>query len=552
MEMQKNQNVQPPQAPAQAVAPIKAQASIITEPEPKPLFTLTKGDIAFAVSALIAAVFTSLFGLFSGFALGYAISIIITALVFIFYLIKGKKGHISPIIYGILSIAGSAIFVCTSNGSVRFFGMVLSFLLSLVCYDGITNSSPKGNRKTVGVFYSAASSLGNMGIAVKSLFSCGKSDKKVIGKAFIGLACALPVLIIVIPLLISSDVAFKGMMISIFDNTFSTILKIIFGLLLAFFIIPYGFSLKTGRVAKMKKGSFTGIENVYIISFLSAIAFCYLLYLFSQLAYFFSAFKGFLPEGYMNYSQYARKGFFEMCTIAVINLIIVFLTWFLAKKQNGKMCHGIKAIATFISLFTLTIIATAISKMVLYINAYGMTVLRITTSAFMLFLAIVFISVILKIFIKKINFVKTALIAASLIVLTLGITNVNSVCAKYNYEAYISQRLETIDINALYNLGDEGIPYIVKLARSENTEIAEEAEEYLIEAYIQDYFNDMRDINYLTVEDLKQNRKYKGLESFSIPKSKAYNSLYQYLDETPGFSYTCLEHIENQRYDYIF
>lgn len=518
--------------------------------QPKPLFDLTKGDTAFAICAVLASIFTSIFGIFGGFAFGYLLSIVLMATLFGIYFAKRGKVRVLPIVCGLLSLVGGAVFICTTNGSVRFFGVITSLLLSLVCFDGLINGTAQGNRQTLGVFYSAASVIDNIDITVKSLFSNGNGGKKAIGKALIGLACAIPVLIIVVPLLMSSDYAFRGMMSDIFRNTLSTILKSAFGVAISLFVISYGFSLKTGRVAKVKQGNFTGIENVYIISFLSAIGMCYLLYLFSQLAYFFSAFKGFLPSTEITYAQYARKGFFEMCVIAVINLVIVFLALLISKKQNGKVCHGIKAIATFIAVFTLIIIATAISKMVLYIDAYGMTVPRLTTSAFMLFLGVVFISVILRIYITKINIIKTALIAAGCIVLVLGTANVNAICAKYNYESYKTKKLDTIDIGALYDLGDEGIPYIVKLACSKEEDIAHEAQRYLAEAYLYDYFDDMQYAEDFTVDDLKQNQKIKGFERLSIPKAKAYDKLYEFIENNPRFSSMCQLYFEIPEQEY--
>ena len=263
------------------------------------------------------------------------------------------------------------------------------------------------------------------------------------------------------------------------------------------------------------------------------------MYLFSQLAYFFSAFKGFLPDIDATYAQYARKGFFEMCAVALINLCLIFLSLLLAKKENGKVCNGLRILLTFISIFTLIIIATAISKMVLYIETYGMTVIRLTTSAFMLFLAIVFISTILRIYIIKINVIKTALISACLIILTLGIANVNAICAKYNYDAFKSNKLKTIDIEAIYNLGDEGIPYILKLGASKDEDVALKAQQYLAKAYVYDYFNNMENAEDFTIEDLKLNEKNKGFSHLSIPRYKAYNQLYTFIDKNPWFASIC-------------
>lgn len=534
-------------------APAKTPEMLLPQQyQPKPLFELTKSDTAFAGGALIASIFSSVFGIFGGFAFGYMLSICFMMVLFGVYFIRDNKVSISALLYGMLALANSTVFICTTNGSVRFFGVIISFLLSLVFFDGIINKSACGNRQTLGIFYCGASTMGNIGVSLKSLFTSGNGDKKTVGKALVGLLCAVPVLIIVVPLLIKSDDAFSGMMSSIFSgsgNAFVTVLKAVFGAIISIFVISYGFSLKYNRISKTKESKFEGIENVYLISFLSAIAVCYLLYLFSQLAYFFSAFKGFLPNDKITYSEYARKGFFEMCIIAVINLGLVFFAMLLAKKQNGKVCHGIKAIATFIAAFTLIIIATAISKMVLYINEFGMTVLRIGTSAFMVFLSVVFIAVILRIYINKINIVKTALITAGISVLLLGTVNINALCARYNYQGYKDGRLNTIDIETLYNLGDEGIPYVVRLACSDNKEDAYEAQKYLAEAYLYDYFDDMQYALNFTIDDLRDRQMDKGFERFSIPKATAYDELYKFIESNPQFAQKCHTYLEDSDYD---
>ncbi|MBO5852890.1 MAG: DUF4173 domain-containing protein [Clostridia bacterium] len=501
------------------------------------LFSLEKTDIAFAICAIAFSVFTAVFGICGGYALGYLISCMLVFVLFVIYFIKNAKAKFLPIFSGILAIANAAVFVCTSNSGVRFFGALASFLLAIVCFDGLVVGRSKGNRETLGIFYTAIATISNIGVSLKSLLVGKEDDKKLVAKALVGIALAIPVLFVVIPLLISSDDAFRGMMNNIFGDAAKNIFKVIFGLILSIFVISYGFSLKKGRVSRAKKGELPGVENVYLISFLTAINLCYMLYLFSQLAYFFSAFKGFLPNGDITYAEYARKGFFEMCTIAVINLVLVFISLLIAKKNNGKVSNTIKCLATFMAVFTLIIITTAISKMVMYIDTYGMTVLRLTTSAFMVFLAIVFISVILRIFILKINIVNTSLITAGCILLILGTLNVNAVCAKYNYESYVSQRLRTIDINALYELGDEGVPYIVKLTEDKDYFVSESAKKYLARAIVYNYFEDLFEDSDLSASSLKEKEKEKGFERFSIPKAIAYESIYQFLEQNPNFSY---------------
>ena len=509
--------------------------------DPKPLFDLAKRDILFALCMVIACVLLCVYG--GGFALGYTVTSVCILCLFIIYFARGGKVSAFPIICGVLALANAAVFLCTTNGSVRFFGVLISAFLSLACLDGFVNGGTKGNRGTMGLFYKAVATVEHIDITVKSLFSDRMGNKKAIGKVLVGLLCAVPVLAVVVPLLLSSDEAFRGMMDRMFENTGNTVFKVIFGIAMSVFAVSYGFSIKMGRTVKGREGKFAGVENIYIVSFLSAISLCYLLYLFSQLAYFFSAFKGFLPNGGITYAQYARKGFFEMCVIAVINLALVFLAMLLAKKQNGKVCHPIKLLTTFVSVFTLVIISTAISKMVLYIHAYGMTVLRLTTSAFMVFLAVVFVSVILRIYFVRINIVKTALLTAGLVVLILGTVNVNRICAWYNYDSYMNGRLHSVDVEAMYNLGDEGIPYIVKLADDVDPPVARVAKHYLAKAYLRDYFEGMTGVKTFTIADLQKNEKDSEVSRFSLPRAAAYESLYDYLEEHPGFAARCRDYL---------
>lgn len=509
--------------------------STSSEKHEEKLFSLEKKDFAFAALAVVFGIFTAVFGIFGGFALGYFISCLLTAVLFGVYFAKGSVIKPFPLFCGALSLANASAFICTSNESVRFFSVAVSFFLGLICFDNLRYGTKKGNRETLGIFFAAMATPKNVTVAAKSLFVGKGNGKKTFIKALIGLVCAIPVLFVVIPLLISSDFAFSGLVEKVFGNFSFNAFQWIFGVFLSAFMVSYGFSMKKGHVAKAKESKFLGIDNAYLISFLSAIASCYLLYLFSQLAYFFSAFGGFLPDGQISYAAYARKGFFEMCIIAVINLAIVLLALLVAKKKDGKASPAVKALTTFVAVFTLIIIATAVSKMLLYISAYGMTVLRVTTSAFMIFLAVVFFAVILHIYRTKINLILTALITAGCILTVLGTVGVGSLCARYNYESYLSGKLDSIDVSALYHLGDEGIPYLVKLCEDKNERISAEAKSYVSLAIRYRYFDDVDTESVLEPSSLKKKEEESGFSRFSIPKAKAYESLYEFLEENPDF-----------------
>ncbi len=84
----------------------------------------------------------------------------------------------------------------------------------------------------------------------------------------------------------------------------------------------------------------------------------------SQLAYFFSAFSGMLPEGQgFTSAAYARRGFFELTAIAAVNILLLLLVLLLAKRgPTGRISPGVKALSLFIGVFTLLLGATAFSQ----------------------------------------------------------------------------------------------------------------------------------------------------------------------------------------------
>ncbi len=496
-------------------------------------FKLSRKDTLYSIGLFLSAILVSAFGVFGGFRGGFTVSaIILTATLSAFLFTKGYKFKVFPVICLLLSIGVSLSFAITSNGAVRFWSFVCFYCLTLTWLTAITRNET--NRGNIGFFCYILSpvieSLMNLPAAVVSIFHRDKKTNKTILKICIGVGLALPLLFVIVPLLMNSDQAFSGMVILIFSKTASIIGRSIFGIVMGFFIVSYALSLKKD-VPLIKTGFSPAVVSPTIaISFLSVLSLCYLSYLFSQLSYFFNAFFGFLPEGYeFTVANYARRGFFEMTIIAAINFAVIFLCRLLTKMNNKKSAAAVNVLSTFISVFTLIIIFTALSKMFLYIKSFGMTKLRITTSVFMIFLAAVFISLILKLYLRGVNVLKTAFVAAALSLIILGTVNVNSIIAGYNYNAYKQDILEEIDIETIADLGDEGVPYLVLLTEADDFSVRNEAAYYLSLAYDDYYYFVYNENNEYNIEK----RIYDELGNLSISRQKAYAELDAYYEKNP-------------------
>ena len=129
------------------------------------------------------------------------------------------------------------------------------------------------------------------------------------------------------------------------------------------------------------------LDRVVAYTVLSVVCAVYLFFLFVQFNYMFFAFGGKLPGGFI-YSEYARRGFFELVAIAAINLGLLVAFYLFTAKKDGGIAKFLRGYLLTLSGITVVIIASAVSKMVMYMQVYGLTQLRVYTSWFMVLTAV--------------------------------------------------------------------------------------------------------------------------------------------------------------------
>jgi hypothetical protein len=190
----------------------------------------------------------------------------------------------------------------------------------------------------------------------------------------------LPIMVVVINLLVAADVAFENFIGNLFyflrvENVITYIWQFILGIPVAFYL----FGLIYGNLKGRHSEAFTAqsLDNAAkavriapkatIYSALASFCLIYLVFFAVQAAYLFSAFRGSLPDVF-TYAEYARRGFFELCTVAGINLGVLAVAHLIVRRGPGEEPKALRLVTVAISLFTIMLIATALSKMVMYIN----------------------------------------------------------------------------------------------------------------------------------------------------------------------------------------
>ena len=404
---------------------------------------------------------------------------------FIFLKLKKAKINLSCILCTISAIVIGAALVLTDT----LFLIKLSFAYSIatycyVIYSALGNKVEEGFSDWVFVDYFKVlfllpfCSLGSIFHALSN-----KATKK--GSQFViniitGIAIAIIPTIIVF-LLLSYDDGFIKIIKDLFDFNFDNIANTILCLMWTVPLATYGFSLYTSSAQRKLRDKVSAdtcgqlFKDLHVLPQVTAavtvipILFLYVVFFVSQWQYYISGFTGVLPETF-SYAQYARQGFFELCAVSVINLVIIIAISTLIKRKKDGSPIVLKVVTTIFCLCTLILISTAVSKLVMYIEYYGLTPMRIYAMWLMILIGLAFLIIAIGQFVKKVKVVALCFSIAVVMFSGLAVCNVNALCAQYNVDMYLAGNLESLDVSAMQDLGDSAIPSLVRVAEAMDKE----------------------------------------------------------------------------------
>lgn len=456
--------------------------------------------------------------------------LIFTALLFAFALVFVEKEQIkgakTALFYPVSALILSLGFFLASAPFLRLLIVTYALLaFFLFCHRAGANALEK---RAGGLFLFDALkaacapflALGDSFFAISS----GKRGKKLgvsILLVLAGLTIALiPALIVF--LLLSFDENFNSTLEAIFrflgEEFFARLTALLFG-------IPAG-ALFFGAIRSAKKGSFEkAMTKEQCAGARNAIAFCpalvgftallpllflYGVFIFAQKDYYAAVFSGTLPASH-TFSSFARDGFFRLCAVAVINaLALMTLRLFTKKNGKGKVSAAVTVGTVILSLVTLILCATALSQMIMYVSAYGLTRLRLYTLWFMGLLALFFLLLTLCRLIPKLPFAPIAIPLFFLCFSLLALPDTDAFIARHNYDCYKKGTIERLDVNYLASLGDSAIPTLCTFLE----ECEDDSQKQLAFFCLSDYLKE----------------RTRGLEGLTLPALLANGAI----DDLPG------------------
>jgi hypothetical protein len=181
----------------------------------------------------------------------------------------------------------------------------------------------------------------------------------------------------------------------------------------------------------------------------------FLAFVVVQFRYLFGGRDLVRETAHLTYAQYARHGFFELVAVAALTLPLLLLgDWMLRDEGRGR--RAFRWLAGMLLVLLGVVILSALQRMRLYLDQYGLTELRLYAIGGILWLAAAcawFAVTVLRG--KRHAFAVGALVAGFAATLTLNILNPDALIARTNVTR------PAVDVQYLGGLSDDAVPTLV-------------------------------------------------------------------------------------------
>ena len=385
------------------------------------------------LSLALGAVFALLF--VNAYALGLNAALLAAAMAAATLLALGKLGlrekkrdifwSVSLVLLG-LSVSWTANAM---TQDVSFLGMFLAELLWLMnAFADIL--SWRFGRVVSGAFHLIGRIISHLGEPFRHMAALRHGDGKTARGVLLGIVIAVPLVWIVVSLLASADAAFGALIERVFggwsvSKTVLTAIRVIFYTLIPALIFYSALAAQTDRSefpAKEKRRA----SAVAAVTFTGALAIVYAVFCGIQIAVLFAGDVSALPEG-MTYAEYAREGFFQLLLVSGINVVLI-----ITAQRRFVSSKALRALLVFLTVCTYLMEASSAMRMLLYVNAYGLTYLRLLVLWFLALLALILGAAVYTVFHEDFRLFRFTLIACMALWLVFAFARPDAIAARYN------------------------------------------------------------------------------------------------------------------------
>ena len=273
------------------------------------------------------------------------------------------------------------------------------------------------------------------------------------GAAARGFALAVPLLFLFGGLFFAADAVFEDLVRSTFDVEDLYVHLLVIGLWtwVASGVLHHVLTRRDPVETPVKR-RLGAVEIGVVLGTLIAL---FLVFVLVQLRYLFGGGDHVVETTGLTYAEYARRGFFELVTVAALALPLV-----LAGDALARSRRLFRALTLVLVLLLAVVMLSAVERMRLYTDAYGLTQLRLYTLAFMLWLAAVLAWMLATVLRDRHRWFMPGAFAAGLAaVLVLNVVNPDALIARTNLDRYADGK--RLDSWYLTTLSTDATPVVL-------------------------------------------------------------------------------------------
>jgi hypothetical protein len=202
---------------------------------------------------------------------------------------------------------------------------------------------------------------------------------------------------------------------------------------------------------------------VEITMSLGAVIALFAIFVALQLRWLFGGADVVLATTGLTVAEYARRGFFELVTVATLVLPLILVTRAVVEDPEVERQH--RRLSLVLLVLLAAIMTSALLRMQLYVGYFGLTTDRLYASALMVWLGIVFLSMALTVLRGRARPFAAATVRSGFVTLfALAVINPDALVARVNLVRTSGER--GVDYVYLSRLGGDAMPTVVPAVRN--------------------------------------------------------------------------------------
>ncbi len=281
-----------------------------------------------------------------------------------------------------------------------------------------------------------------------------------------GLAIALPIVIFFAALLVSADMVYSSKLQAffelfdagrIFEYTVRLFIILFWAYVLAGIYLHAAAQSQDEKLLGEDKPTikpFLGFTETAIV--LGSVIVLFLSFVIVQFQYFFGGRENIGIAGY-TYSEYARSGFNELVAVAFFSLLLTLGLSTITKRENESQRRAYSGLSIAIVVLVMVILVSAYQRLNLAIDWHGFSRLRLYPRVFLIWVGILFVTVVVLEILRRERFIALAIVLASLgFALSLTLYNVDAAIVHRN--VLRSAQGMHFNVNYLTSLTTDAVP----------------------------------------------------------------------------------------------